>query len=49
MAEENFEDYIDADKKIQADFCLGVHGASMINTNILDGDIVFIKNQSECR
>lgn len=43
----NFEDYIDVDKKIQTDFCLRVRGSSMINTNILDGDIVFIKNQSD--
>lgn len=47
LAEENFEDYVDVDKKIQADFCLRVRGSSMINANIQDGDIVFIKNQSD--
>ena len=29
-----------------ADFCLRIHGDSMINARINDGDIVFIKQQS---
>ncbi len=45
LAEQNIEDYFNLDKKIKADFCLRIKGDSMINVNILDGDIVFIKQQ----
>lgn len=45
LAEQNIEDYFNLDKKIKADFCLRIQGDSMINVNILDGDIVFIKKQ----
>ena len=47
LAEQNIEDYFNLDKKIKADFCLRIKGDSMINVNILDGDIVFIKKQEE--
>lgn len=47
LAEENFEEYIDIDKKVNADFCLKVNGDSMINANIRNGDIVFIKKQPD--
>lgn len=47
LAEQNIEDYFNLDKKIKADFCLRIQGDSMINVNILDGDIVFIKKQEE--
>lgn len=47
LAEQNIEDYFNLDKKIKADFCLRIKGDSMININIMDGDIVFIKNQED--
>jgi repressor LexA len=47
LAEQNIEDYFNLDKKIKADFCLRIKGDSMINVNILDGDIVFIKKQND--
>lgn len=47
LVEENFEEYIDIDEKVNADFCLRVNGDSMINANIKNGDIVFIKKQSD--
>lgn len=47
LAEQNIEDYFSLDKKIKADFCLRIKGDSMINVNILDGDIVFIKKQED--
>lgn len=47
LAEENIEDYFVLDKRIRADFCLRVKGDSMIDDNINDGDIVFIKHQSD--
>lgn len=47
LAEQNIEDYFNLDKKIKADFCLRIQGDSMINVNILDGDIVFIKQQED--
>lgn len=46
LAIENIEDYYLLDPKIKADFCLRIKGDSMINVNIIDGDIVFIKKQS---
>lgn len=47
FAEENFESYIAAGKNIRADFCLRVQGDSMINARICDGDIVFVRKQSD--
>ncbi len=47
LAEQNIEDYFNLDKKIKADFCLRIKGDSMINVNIMDGDIVFIKKQED--
>lgn len=45
-AHENIEDYYLLDPKIEADYCLRIKGDSMINVNIVDRDIVFIKKQS---
>ena len=42
---EDRESYIMAGTNIQADFCLKAKGDSMINARILDGDIVFIREQ----
>ena len=45
LAVEHIEDYFLLDPKIKADFCLRIKGDSMINVNIMDKDIVFIKKQ----
>ncbi len=47
LAEENIEEYVNAPKGVNADFCLYCQGDSMINARILDGDIVFIKQQPD--
>ena len=46
-ANEEFETYIEVDADIKADFCLIAKGDSMINARIFDGDVVFIKEQSD--
>ena len=45
FADEDHESCISADADIQADFCLRAKGDSMINADIRDGDIVFIRKQ----
>lgn len=47
IANEEYDIYISADASIKADFCLQVHGDSMINARICNGDIVFIKRQPD--
>jgi len=47
LASEEFQAYVVAGSGVQADFCLKVKGDSMINARIYDGDIVFIKEQSD--
>lgn len=47
LAQENIEDYIKIDKNIPADFALRCKGDSMINSRIYDGDIVYIRKQSD--
>ena len=44
-ADEDHETYVEASADIQADFCLTAKGDSMIGARILDGDIVFIREQ----
>ncbi|MGN1404597.1 MAG: helix-turn-helix domain-containing protein [Ruminococcus sp.] len=44
-AEEDHESFVSADAEIRADFCLRASGDSMINAEIYDGDIVFIRKQ----
>lgn len=44
-AEEEHESYVSADADIHADFCLKAKGDSMINADIHDGDVVFIRQQ----
>lgn len=46
LAEENIEDYFNIDHSVRADFALRIKGNSMIDANIHDGDIAFIKSQS---
>ncbi len=45
LACENVEDYFNIDTKIKADFALRVKGNSMIDANINNGDIAFIRKQ----
>lgn len=47
LAEENIEDYLGIDEKVNVDFALRCKGDSMINARIFDGDIVYIKQQSD--
>ena len=47
LAEENIEEYIGIDAKANVDFALRCKGDSMINARIFDGDIVYIKQQSD--
>ena len=47
FTEENCEYYITVKEDMDADFCVQAHGDSMINARILDGDIVFIRKQSD--
>lgn len=47
LAEENIEDYLKADENLPADFALRCKGDSMINSRIYDGDIVYIRKQSD--
>lgn len=45
FANEDRESYVEASTEIKADFCLKAKGDSMIGARIMDGDIVFIRNQ----
>lgn len=47
LAEENITDYIDMPGHIRADYALTCKGDSMINAGIRDGDIVYIRKQSQ--
>lgn len=47
LATENIEMYIRVDESIPADFALKCKGDSMINARIFDGDIVYIRQQSD--
>ena len=46
MAEENLEGRVAMPPLVKADFALRCHGDSMIGARILDGDIVYIHQQS---
>lgn len=46
LAEENIEDYFSIDSSVKCDFALRVKGDSMINADIFDNDIVFIRKQN---
>lgn len=45
LAEENLDGYVETPEEISADFALRCKGDSMINARILDGDLVFIRQQ----
>ena len=42
VCEDDYQGTFIVDIDVKADYCLKVHGDSMIGTNIYDGDIVFI-------
>lgn len=44
---QDYETFIEASANIKADFCLEAKGDSMINARIFNGDIVFIRAQSD--
>lgn len=46
-ADEQFDGYVCAGDDVHADFCLRCKGDSMIGARIYDGDIVFIRKQSD--
>lgn len=46
MCEQEYETAIDASGEINADFCVTAVGDSMINARIMDGDTVFVREQS---
>ena len=46
-AVENVEDYVTMLKSVKADFALRCKGDSMIDARILDGDIVYIRQQAK--
>ena len=46
MCEQEYETQISASDEVNADFCVTAVGDSMINARILDGDIVFVREQS---
>ena len=43
LCEENFDGFFFVDNSIRASYCLHVHGDSMIDAEIYDEDIVFIR------
>ena len=47
IANEEHAVFVEGNADIDADFCLRAKGDSMIDANIYDGDIVFIKEQDE--
>lgn len=47
LAQQHIEGYEYADESAKADFCLRVKGDSMVNARILDGDLVYIRQQPD--
>lgn len=45
--DEHIEEFLPVDDELHADFALKIKGDSMINAQINDGDIVFIRQQSD--
>ena len=46
-ADEHIEEFLPVDDEVKANFALKIKGDSMINAQINDGDIVFIRQQSD--
>lgn len=47
LCEDDFQGFFFVDRTIHADFCLNVHGDSMIESHIYDGDKAFIKKDCD--
>lgn len=47
LAEENIDEYVKVDMKLDATFALRCKGDSMINARIFNGDIVYVHQQPE--
>jgi repressor LexA len=47
LAQQNIEGYEYVDEDLKADFCLRVKGDSMTGARIIDGDLVYIRQQSD--
>lgn len=47
LAEQNIEDYIDLPHHIRADYALTCKGDSMIGAGVHDGDVVYIRKQTQ--
>lgn len=47
LAQETIEGYEYVPANMKVDFCLRIKGDSMINARIIDGDLVFIRQQSD--
>ena len=47
LAQENVEEMVACPEDIHADFCLRCKGDSMIGCRIMDGDIVYIRQQDD--
>ena len=47
LATENIDSYIEAPEDVECDFSLSCKGDSMIGARIMDGDIVYIREQPE--
>jgi len=47
LAQQHIEGYEYADESLKADFCLRVKGDSMVNARILDGDLIYIRQQPD--
>ena len=47
LAEENLDGYVAMADEVEADFALRCRGDSMVNARILDGDLVFIRQQPD--
>lgn len=47
LAEQNFDGYVNIPNGVEADFSLQCQGDSMVNARILDGDMVFIRQQPD--
>lgn len=47
VCEDDFQGHFIIDLEVSADYCLRVHGDSMVGADIFDGDIVFIKKATE--
>ena len=47
LADQNIEEYLKVDADMPVDFALRCKGDSMINARIFDGDIVYLRSQSD--